>query len=160
MADHVDKATRSAIMSKVRSKNTGPEIAVRKALHRAGYRFRVHRSDLPGKPDLVFPRYHVALFVHGCFWHRHGCKRATMPASNVEHWVEKFRRTTERDRLAFQKLERSGWTTAIIWECKMEAGISDLISMLTDIAQAGAEKHLKAKEQLRSATDRQYLRRQ
>ena len=137
MADRVDKATRSGIMSKVRSKNTGPEMAVRRALHKAGYRFRVHRSDLPGRPDLAFPKYRVALFVHGCFWHRHGCKRTTMPASNSDYWAEKFQRTMERDRLARQQLEESEWTTSVIWECELEAGISDLITMLTDIAKAG-----------------------
>ena len=122
-------------MSKVRSKNTRPEIDVRRALHRVGFRFRLHRSDLPGKPDLVFPRYRLALFVHGCFWHRHGCKRTTMPATNTEFWSKKFTRTLERDRRALKELEEIGWATTVIWECQLETGISRLIETLTDIAQ-------------------------
>lgn len=136
MTDHVDSNTRSAIMAKVKSRDTRPEIRVRRALHRAGYRFRLHRADLPGKPDLSFPRYRLALFVHGCFWHRHGCKRTTMPATNTEFWSRKFRRTLERDRRARKELEENGWTTDIIWECQLEAGISRLIKLLTGAAQA------------------------
>lgn len=136
MTDHVDSRTRSAIMSKVRSKNTKPEIEVRRALHKAGFRFRLHRPDLPGKPDLVFPRHRLALFVHGCFWHRHGCNRTTMPATNTEFWFNKFCRTLERDRRALKELEAIGWASAVIWECQIEAGISRLVESLTDTAQA------------------------
>ena len=135
MADSVDKETRSAIMSKVRSKDTKPEMEVRRALHRSGFRFRLHRSDLPGTPDLIFPRHSLALFVHGCFWHRHGCKRTTMPATNREFWAEKFRRTLERDRKALKELEESGWDTAVIWECQLETGINRLLETLTESAQ-------------------------
>jgi DNA mismatch endonuclease (patch repair protein) len=135
MADHTDKETRSAIMSKVRSKDTKPEMEVRRALHRAGFRFRLHRSDLPGTPDLVFPRYGLALFVHGCFWHRHGCKRTSMPATNREFWAEKFRRTLERDRKALKELKESGWETAVIWECQLETGINRLLETLTESAK-------------------------
>ena len=135
MTDHTDKETRSAIMSKVRSKNTKPEIEVRRAFHRAGFRFRLHRSDLPGTPDLVFPRYGLALFVHGCFWHRHGCKRTSMPATNREFWAEKFRRTLERDRKALKELKESGWETAVIWECQLETGINRLLETLTESAK-------------------------
>ena len=135
MADHTDKEARSAIMSKVRSKDTKPEMEVRRALHRAGFRFRLHRSDLPGKPDLVLPRYGLALFVHGCFWHRHGCKRTSMPATNREFWAEKFRRTLERDRKALKELKESGWETAVIWECQLETGINRLLETLTESAK-------------------------
>ena len=135
MTDHTDKETRSAIMSKVRSKNTKPELEVRRALHRAGFRFRLHRSDLPGKPDLVFPRHGLALFVHGCFWHRHGCKRTTMPATNREFWAEKFRRTLERDQKALKELKKIGWETAVIWECQLETGINRLLETLTESAK-------------------------
>lgn len=135
MTDHTDKETRSAIMSKVRSKDTKPELEVRRALHGAGFRFRLHRSDLPGKPDLVFPRHRLALFVHGCFWHRHGCKRTTMPATNSEFWAEKFRRTLERDRRALKELKQSGWKTAVIWECQLETGINRLLETLTASAK-------------------------
>ena len=135
MVSHTDKETRSAIMSKVRSKDTKPEIEVRKALHRAGFRFRLHRSDLPGKPDLVFPRFRLALFVHGCFWHRHGCKRTTMPVTNKEFWSKKFCRTVERDQRTPKELKEFGWATTVIWECQLETGINRLIERLTDIAQ-------------------------
>ena len=136
MANCADKETRSAIMSRVRSKNTRPEITVRRALHGAGFRFRLHRSDLPGTPDLVFPRHRLALFVHGCFWHRHGCKRTTMPATNQEFWSEKFRRTAERDKGALRELGESGWAVAVIWECQLEAGITRLVETLTEISQS------------------------
>ena len=135
MADHVDKETRSAIMSRVRSKNTRPEMQVRRAVHRAGFRFRLHRSDLPGQPDLVFPLYHLALFVHGCFWHRHGCKRTTMPSTNKRFWSQKFGRTVERDKRTLKELQELGWVTTIIWECQLDTGISRLIATLTVIAQ-------------------------
>ena len=136
MTDHVDSRTRSQIMARVRSRDTRPEMEVRRALHRAGYRFRLHRSDLPGKPDLVFPRYRLALFVHGCFWHRHGCKRTTMPATNSEFWSKKFCRTLERDQRALRELEEVGWTTAIIWECQLQTGIGHLIDTLNGNAEA------------------------
>ena len=131
----MDSATRSAIMSKVRSKDTRPEIEVRKALHKAGYRFRVHRTDLPGKPDLILPRYRLALFVHGCFWHQHGCKRTTIPATNREFWSKKFRRNLERDERVQRELNEAAWTTAVIWECQIKAGISRVLEILTGMAQ-------------------------
>ncbi len=135
MTNQADQEARSAIMAKVRSKNTKPEIEVRRAIHRAGFRFRLHRSDLPGNPDVVFPRHRLALFVHGCFWHRHGCKRTTMPATNREFWSEKFRRTVERDQRALKELEEIGWKTAVIWECQLETGINALLETLTESAQ-------------------------
>ncbi len=140
MSDHVDRETRSAIMSRVRSKDTSPEIQVRKALHRAGFRFRLHRSNLPGKPDLVFPRYRLALFVHGCFWHRHGCKRTTTPKTNREFWTQKFCRTMERDRRVATELEELGWVTTVIWECQLETGINRLVETLTRITNPSGSK--------------------
>jgi len=140
VTDHVDSGTRSAIMAKVKSRDTRPEMKVRSALHRAGYRYRLHRSDLPGNPDLTFPRFRLVLFVHGCFWHRHGCKRTTMPASNLEFWSNKFRRTMERDRKALKELKETGWATTVIWECQIEAGIGRLIKMLTGIARLSDKK--------------------
>ena len=122
MTDTMDKEARSRTMAKVKSKNTGPEMAVRRLLHRAGHRYRLHRSDLPGKPDLVFPKHRLALFVHGCFWHRHGCKRSTTPKSNAEYWAEKFRRNKERDQKNRQALERLGWRHRVIWECEAQTG--------------------------------------
>lgn len=106
-------------MARVRGKDTGPEILVRKLLHRLGYRFRLHRKDLPGKPDIVLPRHRLAIFVHGCFWHRHeGCRRTTSPQTRPEFWQAKFRATVERDARQKATLEAAGWRVAIIWECE------------------------------------------
>jgi DNA mismatch endonuclease (patch repair protein) len=109
---------RSWTMAQIRSKNTKPELAVRKAAHALGLRFRLHRGDLPGTPDLVFSGRRTALFVHGCFWHRHGCARATTPASNVQYWTAKFERNVERDARNAAELRKLGWRCVRIWECE------------------------------------------
>ncbi len=94
---------------------------MRRAAHRMGFRFRLHKKELPGRPDLVFARHRLAVFVHGCFWHRHaGCKNATMPKTRPEFWQQKFRGNVERDRRVCEQLERLGWRTLIIWECEAE----------------------------------------
>lgn len=109
---------RSALMSRVRRKDTAPELAVRRWLHRRGFRFRLHRNDLAGTPDIVLPRYRVAIFVHGCFWHRHpGCPRASTPGTRQAFWAEKFAKNVARDRAAELKLRAQGWTPIVIWEC-------------------------------------------
>jgi len=131
MADMFDPQQRSEIMAKIRARNTSPEMTVRKAVHRAGFRFRLHRKDLPGTPDLVFPRHRLAVFVHGCFWHKHNCGLFRWPKSNVEYWRRKIERNVERDRQAMSKLEESGWTVYVIWECRVQEGIEDLLRMLT-----------------------------
>lgn len=106
-------------MSRVRAQDTAPEMIVRKVAHALGLRFRLHRRDLPGTPDLVFPKYKIALFVHGCFWHRHAkCKRASMPKSQVRYWTAKFLRNVARDRRAVAELRGLGWRPAVIWECQ------------------------------------------
>lgn len=111
--------SRSAMMAKVRTKNTSAEIAVRKALHKRGLRFRLHKKDLPGTPDIVLPRRKLAIFVHGCFWHQHkGCKRATVPKTNTEFWQQKFLRNISRDTQAEQELVAAGWKVVVIWECQ------------------------------------------
>ena len=108
-------------MRKVHSKNTSPELLVRKALHKAGFRFRLHRTDLPGKPDIVLPKYKAVIFVHGCFWHRHpNCKRATMPAQNIEYWEKKFSSNVERDKHHTELLQALGWKVIIVWECQIK----------------------------------------
>ncbi|HCH70992.1 MAG TPA: very short patch repair endonuclease [Ochrobactrum sp.] len=119
MSDHLTTSERSALMAKVRSKDTKPELIVRKTAHRLGYRFRLHRPDLPGTPDLVFPRHRLAVFVHGCFWHRHpNCRRATTPTTNIVKWAEKFERLRLRDARAKAELEKLGWSVLVIWECE------------------------------------------
>ena len=117
-------------MRQVRSVNTKPEMIVRSALHAAGYRFRLHRRDLPGNPDLVFPRYKVAVFVHGCFWHWHGCKRSRMPATNRDYWESKIARNVERDRETMTQLAALGWDVHVIWECDLKTGIDELTGNL------------------------------
>lgn len=119
MADVVDRATRSRMMSGIRGKNTNPELVVRSFLHRAGLRFRLH-AKLPGKPDLVFPRFRSAVFVHGCFWHRHvGCRYATNPSSNVLFWKEKFRANMLRDERVKKELRAAGWKVKVVWACEL-----------------------------------------
>src|SRR6266702_259826 len=109
---------RSWTMAQVRSKNTKPEMAVRKAAHALGLRFRLHRKDLPGTPDLGFPARQTAVFVHGCFWHRHDCVRATTPGSNVDYWEAKFDRNVRRDAHNVADLRKLGWRCVRIWECE------------------------------------------
>lgn len=109
------------VMRKVRRENTVPEMIVRRVLHRMGYRFRLHRRDLPGRPDIVLPKHKAVVFVHGCFWHGHpGCRRATRPTSNVEFWTHKLDRNTERDRKAIAALEEMGWRVLVLWECEVK----------------------------------------
>jgi len=120
VTDIVDRATRSRMMSGIGGKNTAPELIVRRYLHRAGFRFRLHRKDLPGRPDVVLPRYQIAILVHGCFWHRHsGCRYATTPTSNREFWSAKFAQNVARDRRNVRDLRRRGWTPIVMWECSL-----------------------------------------
>jgi len=121
MIDRIDKEHRSWNMSQIRSKNTKPEIAVRKTLHRLGYRFRLHCSELPGTPDIVLPRYKTVVFVHGCYWHRHqGCKYAYLPKSRESFWAHKFKGNVARDIQHQAELMKMGWNVGIIWECEIE----------------------------------------
>ena len=116
----VSKA-RSKNMSAIKSKNTKPEIIVRKFLHSKGYRFRIHRKDLPGSPDIVLPKYKTVVFVHGCFWHRHeGCKYKTMPITRKEFWENKFNQNIKRDKNNFKELEKLNWKVFVIWECQIK----------------------------------------
>jgi DNA mismatch endonuclease (patch repair protein) len=123
-------------MALVRSKDTKPELTVRKLVFSMGFRYRIHGSGLPSKPDLVFSRKKKAIFVHGCFWHRHlGCKKATTPASNTEYWLPKFIRTVERDKESLEALRSMGWKTLVVWECElkdMDALASKLRAFLND----------------------------
>ncbi|MFD0870722.1 very short patch repair endonuclease [Paenibacillus residui] len=119
--DKFDKEKRSEIMRKVTGKNTKPEIIVRRLLHRMGYRFRLHRSDLPGKPDIVLPKYKTVIFIHGCFWHGHeGCARSKLPATNRDFWEKKIAKNKVRDKEVFNQLEELGWRVLIIWSCEIQ----------------------------------------
>lgn len=112
---------RSQVMSRIRSKDTKPEKIIRSILHKQGFRFRINRKDLPGKPDIVLPKYKTVIFVHGCFWHRHeGCKYAYTPKSNVDFWNKKFSSNLQRDKNIQNKLRKSGWKVLTIWECEIK----------------------------------------
>ena len=143
MTDHVDRRTRSNIMAKVKSKDTGPELKVRSALHLAGHRFRVHRADLPGRPDLVFPRHKIALFVHGCFWHSHGCRKSNLPKSNVEYWAKKIEQNVIRDNRVRKELEHLGWRWRVIWQCEIPSGVERLSNELKACPLTKDQVHLK-----------------
>lgn len=122
MADTVSKEVRSRIMQQIRHKDTKPEIIVRSYLHRRGFRYRLHRADLPGKPDLVLARYNTVLFVHGCFWHQHpdpDCPHTGIPDSNRDYWEPKLTRTIERDAEHREQLKAAGWNVERIWECQI-----------------------------------------
>lgn len=117
--DIISPAQRSQLMGRIRGKETKPELIVRRTAHRLGFRFRLYRRDLPGRPDLVFPSRKVAMFVHGCFWHRHkGCRYCYNPKSNIEFWEKKFKNNVTRDERTRGELKRMGWHVAIIWECE------------------------------------------
>jgi DNA mismatch endonuclease (patch repair protein) len=119
MSDVFPQEKRSWIMSRVKGKDTSAEIRVRSLTHRLGYRFRLHRKDLPGKPDLVFPSKKKVIFVHGCFWHGHACARgARIPKANRDYWIEKIRKNVERDQKNHTLLNSLGWKVLVIWECE------------------------------------------
>lgn len=135
--------SRSEMMSRIGSRDTAPELAIRKVLHRVGYRFRLHRKDLPGKPDLTLPKHHAVIFVHGCFWHGHeGCRDFRIPKTNSAFWLEKIGRNIGRDREAVLKLASLGWRVLIVWECatgskQVEKTASDIASWLQEKAVVG-----------------------
>ena len=120
MPDIVDKKTRSRMMSGIRGKNTKPELLIRSALHRDGFRFRVHVQNLPGKPDIVLPRYRAVIFVHGCFWHGHDCNLFKWPSTRPDWWRAKIERTRINDEAAVQSLLDAGWRVAEVWECALK----------------------------------------
>lgn len=121
--DKLNKARRSWNMSRIRSRNTGPEIKLRKYLYNKGLRYRIHYV-LRGKPDIVFPKQKIAIFVNGCFWHYHGCKNSTVPKSNTVFWKNKLTQNKERDRKNLQILKFEGWQTLTVWECEIEENMS------------------------------------
>ncbi len=133
LVDVVSPAVRSRMMAGIKGKNTRPERIVRSYLHRAGFRFALHRKDLPGRPDIVLPKYRTVVFVHGCFWHRHpGCRFATTPATRAVFWQEKFRSNVSRDRRNRTELRRSGWRIEVVWACTLcPARIETLVRQIT-----------------------------
>lgn len=139
-------------MSGIRGKNTKPELLVRKYLHAHGYRFRIHKKDLPGKPDVVLPKFKTCLFIHGCFWHRHvGCRYATNPKTRVEFWNEKFQQNVTRDLANIQSLEAAGWNVLVIWECQLKAdenALPKLLQKLDEIGRTAASSGAQTKSRL------------
>lgn len=133
MVDHVSPAGRSKIMSKVRSKDTKPEMLVRRRLHSLGFRYRLHRKELPGSPDLVFPSLKKVLFVHGCYWHGHDCRWGKLPKSNTSFWEEKIAANVGRDERNIRDLKRLGWETFTVWQCELrdeETAIAGVVEYL------------------------------
>lgn len=120
-------------MSRIRSKDTKPELAVRSMLHRMGFRFRLHRRDLPGCPDIVFPKYKAVIFVHGCFWHLHkGCRDGTIPKTRQKKWKDKLDKNVERDRLHAIQLKKMGWKVLVVWECEVEKKLDKIIKKIQE----------------------------
>ena len=121
MADILTREKRSWNMSRIKGKDTKPELLLRKLLHRRGFRFRLHDKKLPGKPDIVLPRYRTVIFVNGCFWHRHpGCRYSYTPKSRQEFWLSKFEATVKRDKEKEEKLKTDGWNVIVVWECELK----------------------------------------
>jgi DNA mismatch endonuclease (patch repair protein) len=140
MRDRLSKARRSWNMSRIRGRDTGPERVVRSLLHRMGFRFRLHVKRLPGKPDIVLPRYRTVVFVHGCFWHRHrGCKNCTTPTNNREFWVKKLNGNAARDKLRSKSLAKMGWRAIVVWECEVERGLELLRNRLRQSLRRAAK---------------------
>lgn len=142
MVDKLTPEKRSANMARIRSKNTRPELLVRRMLHAMGYRYRLHRKDLPGKPDLVFPSRKAVIFVHGCFWHRHpdpSCKDAALPKTRIDYWTPKLTRNAERDKQHIEALEANGWKVLIIWDCETNSdGLALRLRAFLDGTEVGA----------------------
>lgn len=132
MADIVDAATRSRMMSGIRRRDTKLEVALRKALHAHGFRYKVDVRNLPGRPDIVLPKWRAAIFVHGCFWHAHDCGLCRIPTTRPEFWREKLRANAERDRRNQAKLLDAGWRVATIWECTVRGKGADALMRAVD----------------------------
>lgn len=158
MGDKVSTDQRHFIMSRVRSINTKPEIKLRKALFEKGFRYRVNVKTLPGKPDIVLPKYHTAIFVNGCFWHGHaGCKYYTVPETNNEFWVEKVARNKERDAVNNQRLESLSWSVVTVWECELKSkAFADTVARVE--AELASNKEKWEAYQVKRKSDREFAR--
>lgn len=121
---------RRRIMQAVRTKDTAPELAVRRLLHSMGYRFRLHGKNLPGSPDIVLPRHKVAVFVHGCFWHSHGCPKGRLPSSRLDYWFPKLEKNVNRDRTKIEQLESLGWGVLVVWQCEIRNVVALRVRLL------------------------------
>ena len=154
MADKLTSSQRSHCMSRIRGKNTKQEILVRKGLHARGFRFRLHNKKLPGSPDIVLPKYGVAIMVNGCFWHGHkGCRYATKPKTNIEFWEAKIARNRHRDEVTTAHLEALGWTVITIWECELRTNsqLDDRLNTLAEeIRRAYETKRIKDRDKRQS----------
>lgn len=128
-------------MSGIRGKNTKPELVLRKALHAAGFRYRLHAKDLPGKPDLVFPKYKAVIFVHGCFWHGHDCRYFKVPQTRTEFWLQKIGQNKLRDERQLAELVKQGWRILVVWECATRCNRSSEMDMLIDYISDWLLKH-------------------
>lgn len=149
MADIVDAATRSRMMSGIRGKDTKPEFLVRRGLHARGFRFRLHGSKLPGRPDLVLPKYSAAVLVHGCFWHAHGCSLTKIPQTRPDFWRQKLEGNQARDARQLAELNDMGWRTLVIWECALR-GPQDMLSFTLESAASWLRSYEASTEIARS----------
>jgi len=145
MIDVHSPTQRSKNMAAIGGKNTKPEITIRKALHRQGFRYRIHYSSLPGKPDLVFPKYKAVIQINGCFWHKHECHLFKWPSSNSDFWQEKIEGNCVRDARNQKELEAQGWKTLVVWECslkgKRKLPLGNIIQLIADWIRNGTESH-------------------
>lgn len=144
MTDVMDRQTRSRVMARIRGRDTKPELLLRRALHARGFRFRLNQRKLPGSPDIVLTKWRTAVFVHGCFWHRHqGCHKATTPSTNIEFWSAKFSANTARDQRALDALAALGWRSAVVWECALQTSIApSTIASLVDFIRDGTTSRI------------------
>lgn len=160
MADRLTKEDRSKMMSAVKSSGTAPEILLRHALWKRGFRYRTNVRGLPGSPDLVLPRYHTAIFVNGCFWHGHeGCKDYVAPKTNSEFWTEKIMRNRDRDQRSWRELEAKGWHVLVVWECELkkaafETTLDGIVNMLAD----NLSKDVKARRERKVRNEEEHMR--
>jgi len=149
MVDKVDGATRSRNMAAIKSRNTAPELFIRSMLHKRGFRFRLHVKELPGKPDIVLPKYHAVIFINGCFWHGHSnCRLYKLPSTRVEFWQKKINKNQSNDAKSIELLLNSDWRVCVIWECKIRASRRDLTQLADLISDflTGTVKFLEVRE--------------
>lgn len=148
--DRISQEARSALMSRIRSKHTRPELCVRSLLHRLGFRFRLHKQDLPGCPDIVLPKYRAVIFVHGCFWHGHACRFGSAPKSNVEFWSNKLQNNRTRDQRNVAALNDMGWEVLEVWECEIRH-LEALEVLLTKFLKCSDQRLISAAREKRTA---------